>query len=153
MDRRTYLGSVATAVVGLGGCLSARRYVADRVGDEDGPATTPDDERVTTAVPAHQLIEIRDDAFVPRVADVRVGGLVRWANHDERDHEVTSARFHDAATTWEFSSGLLEPVGTVTYTFDEAGVYEFYSSTRGRETTCGVVLVGDAELPGSLPCE
>lgn len=152
MQRRAFLASVTTAVAGLGGCLAARRYAEDRVGDEDGPAT-PSDGRVTTAIPADQLIEIRNDAFRPQVAEVHAGSLVRWANHDERDHEITSAQFHDSAAFWEFSSGVVGPGETVTHTFEEAGVYGFYSSTRGRETTCGAVLVGDVELPGSLPCE
>jgi plastocyanin len=150
MQRRAFLASVTTAA-GLGGCLEARRYADERVGDEGG--ATPDEGTVTTGVPSDRLIEIRDDAFVPRVAEVHTGGLVRWANHDTRDHEVTSAQFHDSATAWEFSSGVLGKTDIVTHRFEEAGVYEYYCSIRGRERTCGAVLVGDVELPGSLPCE
>lgn len=36
--------------------------------------------------------------------------------------------------------------------FEEPGVYEFYCSVSGKETTCGAVLAGDVELAGSLPC-
>lgn len=151
MQRRAFLASATTAIVGLGGCIGARRYVDDRVGD-GGDGATPENE-VTTGIPSDRLIEIRDDAFVPRVSEVGVGSFVRWANHDGRDHEVTSVQFHDDATAWDFSSGVLADGDTVTHTFEEPGIYEFYCSIRGREQTCGVVLVGDVTLPGSLPCE
>lgn len=150
MQRRAFLAS-ATAAVGLGGCLEARRYVDERVGDEG--EETPADGTVTTAIPSDRLIEIRHGVFEPQVAEVHVGGLVRWANHDDADHEVTSARFHDAAAVWEFSSGVLGTTDIVSTHFHEKGVYEYYCSIHGRESHCGAVLVGDVELPGSLPCE
>ena len=153
MQRRTYLTAVSAAVVGLTGCVGAARYVDERVADSDGTVTTTDDGTVTTAVPADELIEIRDGAFQPRVANVPAGSLVRWANHDGHEHAIQSAQFHDAATTWEFSSGVLGDGDIVTHRFEEPGVYEYYCSIRGKGTTCGAVLVGDVELPGSLPCE
>ena len=151
MQRRVFIASVSAAIGGLGGCIGARRYV-DKVGQE-GEGRTTGDGTVTTGVPADQLIEIQKEVFNPQVSEVETGSLVRWANHDERDHEVTSAQFHDDATAWDLSSGVLGNGETVTHRFEEQGVYEFYCSVSGKETTCGAVLVGDVELSGSLPCE
>jgi hypothetical protein len=42
---------------------------------------------------------------------------------------------------------------TTSYTFESAGVYEYYCSIHGQGRMCGVVLVGGATKPGPLPCE
>lgn len=153
MQRRTFIASVTTAAVGLAGCVRTGRYVEDRVGDEGTDVTADAEATRSTAIPADRLIAIRDGTLDPQVAEVEVGSLVRWANNDGQDHEITSAQFHDSAKAWDFSSGVLGEGDIVSTNFDEAGVYEYYCSILGKEQLCGVVVVGDAEVPESLPCD
>lgn len=152
MHRRRFLAVVSTAVAGVAGCLQFERFDRERVGDEGGGEVGTPAATRTTAVPADRLIEIRNDAFDPKVAEVAVGSLVRWANHDPHDHEVTSGQFSEGATPWEYTSDVLGERDIAATTFDEAGVYEYYCSIVGKEVACGVVLVGDVDAPEELPC-
>jgi plastocyanin len=106
---------------------------------------TTSDEAIDVAV------VMRNTNFDPAVATVRVGGTVEWVNEDGFDHDVTSARFNDGATRWEFSETLASG-GSATYTFEEGEVNEYYCTIHGRERTCGKVRTGGSSIGGSLPC-
>lgn len=98
-------------------------------------------------------VEMADTSFSPLRAAVEPGTTVEWVNRDPYGHDVVSGTFHAVAATWSSRSGRLGPGETVTYTFEEPGVYEYYCSIHGRTAMCGAVLVGDVTLDERLPCE
>lgn len=133
MDRRALLAAVGTGSLSLvTGCAGA--------GGSDAPS-----------------VRVNSQGFVPRETGVEVGATVTWTNRAERKVgqepvTVTAATFHDSAAEWPFDETLEEREQTASHTFEEPGVYEYYSKGDGKGSFCGVVLVGDASLDGSLPC-
>jgi plastocyanin len=109
--------------------------------------TTP----TTTTSDPDEVIEVQGFSFSPRRASVPVGGTVEWHNGESVVHDVTSAQFSEGAAEWTLQRSLAGNSAT-TYTFESAGVYEYYCSIHGRSTMCGVVLVGDVSSEASLPC-
>jgi plastocyanin len=134
MERRAFLAAAAAAGTPI---------VAGCGGGGDGEP------------PMEATVRIAPAGNQPREVRVAVGGTVTWVNADSavvNAHTVTSATFHETATDWEFDEQLPEEGDQVSHTFDSAGVYEYYDREEGRECRCGVVLVGDVDAPGALPC-
>ena len=63
-------------------------------------------------------IEIKEFRYAPTVLTVPVGTTVRWVNHDEEPHTVTS-------TTGRFRSAGLEHDDTFVQTFDTPGTFAY----------------------------
>lgn len=125
-------------------------------GNGDPPVTkdgSPLVKPFAVTVAAQATVEMENTAFVPKRLSVEPGTTVEWVNRDGYAHDVQSAQFHDTAASWDHYSGDLEQGDTTTFTFDSAGVYEYYCTIHGRSTMCGAVLVGDVSLDQSLPCE
>ncbi|MEF8757141.1 MAG: plastocyanin/azurin family copper-binding protein, partial [Halobacteriales archaeon] len=100
------------------------------------PETTTTE--TTTAEPAEsKTVALEGFAFNPVRTFVDPGTTVRWMNEDNAAHDVTSAQFHDAAESWDFSQGL-SGGASASYTFESAGVYEYYCTINGRSSMCGV---------------
>ncbi|WP_227356061.1 cupredoxin domain-containing protein [Haladaptatus salinisoli] len=97
-------------------------------------------------------VEMHQQTFDPVKNAVTPGTTVVWKNTSSVDHDVTSVQFHDTAEKWSFSTQTLRPDDSVVYTFDDAGIYEYFCSLHGEEM-CGAILVGDVSLDASLPCE
>ena len=121
----------------------------------DGTTTegTPGTTETATPEPEAEVVEMDGTAFVPMEVSIDPGTEVRWVNRDGIPHEVQSAQFNDGATEWEFDSEELGRDEETTYTFDEPGTYEYECDIHGASTMCGVVVVGDADRAGPLPCE
>lgn len=102
--------------------------------------------------PSMRTVEMIDTTFDPERVSVEPGTTVRWVNQDSYGHDVTAAKFHDSAADWSFSETLGGGEST-TYTFEDAGIYEYYCTIHGESNMCGVVLVGDVTLDQDLPCE
>lgn len=143
MHRRRFTAAfAAAAATALAGCTGT--------GGSGEPTTDSnagmggDDEATIAAV---------NTTFDPVRASVTPGTTVVWENQDAFEHTVVSAQFHDAAASWSFDANLTGGGGTAEYTFESAGVYEYYCDVHGKSTMCGVVLVGDAALDAALPCE
>ncbi|MFP9060638.1 cupredoxin domain-containing protein [Natrialbaceae archaeon A-chndr2] len=135
MRRRTYL-LTTTGFVGLvAGCL----------GDDDTETEQEDLEEEAT-------IEIIDVEYTPRRVQIESGGRVTWTNESDGSYRIDSFQFHTGSTSWSFSE-TLEPGSSVTYTFDEAGLYDFTDQGHGQFSMCGRVQVGHVEDDLSLPCE
>jgi plastocyanin len=64
------------------------------------------------------LVDIQDSNYIPTTLTVPVGTTVRWINHDEEVHTVTS-------TTGQFASAGLDLKEEYTYTFTNPGVYPY----------------------------
>ena len=111
----------------------------------EAPTATPEPTQPTT-------VALQGFAFDPVRASIDTGGTVRWVNEDAAGHDVTSAQFHDAAESWSFSE-TFSGGASISHTFESPGVYEYYCTIHGRSSMCGVILVGEASLSNTLPCE
>ena len=138
IDRRTLLRAGALAVAGgLAGCS----------GGGDGTGGDGGSDAETTSE-----ITLQNTTFQPVRASVAPGTTVTWTNEDSFGHDVTATQFHDGASEWSLAMSV--PAGeSVTHTFESAGAYEYFCTIHGEASMCGVVLVGDASLDASLPCE
>jgi plastocyanin len=63
-------------------------------------------------------VDIKDSRYLPATITVPVGTAVRWTNHDEETHTVTS-------TTGAFGSLGLDLDETFTHTFTVPGTYPY----------------------------
>lgn len=83
-----------------------------------GPVTPSADAAAAEAAGTLSRVGMRNMAFAPARIEVAVGTTVEWTNNDPLAHTVTS-------TEGKFDSGLIEPGGKWSYTFTEAGTYDF----------------------------
>jgi plastocyanin len=91
-------------------------------------------------------VSILDNVFSPRVVRVPVGGSVEWTNDGNTIHDVT-------ADDGSFRSPTLQPGDTFEHVFPTEGAFPYHCSFHGSPGVgmVGVVLVGNAELPGVGP--
>ncbi|HZD17293.1 MAG TPA: right-handed parallel beta-helix repeat-containing protein, partial [Actinomycetota bacterium] len=91
-------------------------------------------------------VQMLDNVFGPAVVRVPVGAEVIWTNEGRSLHNVTA---DDDA----FVSTGLSPGASFSYAFDVAGAYPYHCTLHGAPGVgmTGVVLVGDAALPGGTP--
>lgn len=164
MRRRELIRGLASLGVPLFcGCAGSNSEATPPPTDSPTPTASATDTR--TATPAHSptqmrvpesdspTVSVRDGAFEPTALRVPPGTEVTWHNESEQTHTVESGVFHPGqAAEWSFYSADLPPGRAVSHSFAEAGVYEYYCTIHGRDAMCGVILVGDARFPGSLPC-
>lgn len=68
--------------------------------------------------------EETDECYVPPEITIQRGAAVTWLNEDSAFHSVTSGLY--GAPTGLFDSGHMDPLETFSYTFSEAGVYDYY---------------------------
>ncbi len=71
-------------------------------------------------------VDIVDFAF-PETLEIAVGTTVTWTNQDSDRHTVTSNPNGDA-----FQSGTLNEGETFSYTFDEAGTFDYYCEFHAK---------------------
>lgn len=103
--------------------------------DDDGTATEPttvrtQDESDTT--PSSQPtdddsenvseVTIQNYTYAPANITVKVGTEVTWTNQDGIEHTVTS----DDSAPVTFDSGMLGQGESFSFTFDQAGEYEYF---------------------------
>ena len=89
-------------------------------------------------------ISALDDFFDQEVIRVAVGTTVEWKNAGRNKHTVT-------ADDGSFDSGNMEPGAEFSRTFGKPGVYRYYCiyhGSPGGVGMAGIVVVGDAPLPG-----
>jgi len=95
------------------------------------------DVNVTTdVVTGENIIEITDNGFDPSDIEISVGESVTWTNEDNTIHSVVA----DDDT---FDSGELDEGEEFSYTFDEAGIYQYGSDED--PSFDGIVTVTDQE--------
>ncbi len=78
-------------------------------------------------------VSINSAKYRPKNLTVKVGTTVTWTNNDSVPQSVTSD------SPGVFDSGLLQPGGTWTYTFSQAGTFPYHSTAT--KTTFGSVTV------------
>ena len=91
-------------------------------------------------------VEMLDNVFAPRIVRIPVGGTVEWANEGRSQHDVT-------ADDGSFASAELGPGEAFAETFATEGAYPYFCSIHGSPGAgmTGLILVGDAPIPGSAP--
>ena len=91
----------------------------------------------TTSTQAATEIKLMPCAFAPTVANVPVGSKVTFFNGPDFVHLVTGAN-----QSWGSRDVELQPGGTVSYTFDNEGIYPYACALhRGMS---GAIVVGNA---------
>jgi plastocyanin len=91
----------------------------------------------TTTIAATNQVKLMPCAFGPTIAQVPVGSKVTFFNGPDFVHLVTGAN-----QEWGSRDAEIQPGGTVSYTFDKAGVYPYACALhRGMS---GTIVVGDA---------
>lgn len=138
LTRRQLLSATSLGAAALAGCTGGQ------TGGESQMTTTDGGGDGTT-------VTMQDSAYQPLKAEISPGTSLTWTNEDSVGHTVTSTQFTDGAASWDLDEQVADG-GSVSFTFEEAGVYEYYCTIHGESTMCGAVLVGDASMSGSLPC-
>lgn len=91
----------------------------------------------TTTTEATTQVKLMPCAFAPTIAEVAVGSKVTFVNGPDSVHLVTGAN-----QAWGSRDAEIKPGGTVSYTFDTAGVYPYACALhRGMS---GAIIVGNA---------
>ena len=77
-------------------------------------------------------VTIKDFAFTPKQITVTPGSTVTWLNQDQEVHQVTSK-------TKLFRSAPLDTKDTYSFTFKDAGTFDYFCSLHPQMT--GTVVV------------
>lgn len=82
-------------------------------------------------------VDIKLFTFKPKVLEIPVGTKVVWSNGDAVDHSVTQGTPGKPGA--EFDSGYFTKGGRYSYTFNEAGEYEYFC--KRHESMRGKIIV------------
>jgi len=174
-SRRKIVAAAAGLVGSLAGCAGGG---GDGGGSGEATATetatetaTPEPTATATPTPSGPpedapefTVTNENKTFIPMVAEVEPGTVVKWTTESLSSHSVTSmypsasesgrrAWNPDVAADWEMDQDLgAEPV---TRYFPEPGVYEYKCNYDfGHIGGCAAVVVGDQDYDQEmLPCE
>ena len=95
----------------------------------------------TPARAATHNVEIGDGFFAPATLTVAVGDTVTWTNVDDSPHTVSAGTF---------DSGNLDEGQTFSFTFTEAGTFDYVCSYHD-EMTASITVTGPAAAAASNP--
>jgi plastocyanin len=91
--------------------------------NNDTSQSSSSSESSTSSQPTStDKVNITNYTFSPANITVKVGTTVTWTNNDDVDHTVTS----DTAPNSGPDSGLINPGDTYTYTFNQAGTFNYH---------------------------
>lgn len=180
VSRRKVVAAAAGLVGSLAGCSGGSGGGGGEGGESGGEATatetatdTPTAEPTATETPtptgppedAPEFTVVNENkTFIPMVAEVEPGTVVKWTTESLSSHSVTSmtpsasetdrkAWHPDIASDWEMDEDLgSDPVS---HYFPEPGVYEYKCDYDfGHIGGCAAVVVGDQDYgEDMLPCE
>ena len=69
--------------------------------------------------------ETADGCFIPSPVTIPIGGTVTWDNSDNAAHTATAGSATDGPSgVWD--SSLIMAGGSFSFTFDEAGSYDYF---------------------------
>lgn len=126
MKKIWFIGLLVIAVL-ISGCTTTTTTRPA----EPTPVTTT--SAPITKTPAPVSVEIKSSTFVPNIVEISKGTTVTWTNDDGVAHTVTSI-------SGAFDSGNIEPGKTYSYTFNQAGPFE-YSCANHPSMARGKVIV------------
>lgn len=81
-------------------------------------------EEMDTGMAGEVEVNIADFNYDPQDLTVQVGDTVTWTNNDDVAHTVTAGT--PDSPMGEFDSGELQPGDTFSYTFDQAGTFDYF---------------------------
>ena len=110
--------------------------------DDDAGAN----EEVIVRIP-EGASELTEDAYSPNPVEVNVGGTVTWINDDLAPHTATAGSSSSGSTGMfggtDDSPDIIGPEGdTQSFTFDEAGEFEYYCTLHPNMVGTVVVTEG-----------
>jgi plastocyanin len=126
MKKIWFIGLLVIAVL-ISGCTTT---TTTRPAEPTPVATTSAPVTTTTAPVS---VAIKSSTFTPNIVEISKGTTVTWTNDDGVPHTVTSI-------SGAFDSGNIEPGKTYSYTFNQAGPFE-YSCANHPSMTHGKVIV------------
>jgi plastocyanin len=131
MKKTLFIGLLVIAVL-LSGCTTTTttQPAPGQTPQTTTPAPTQTPEPST---PAPVSVAIKSSTFTPDIVEISKGTTVVWTNDDGFKHTVTSI-------SGAFDSGNIDPGKTYSYTFNEAGPFE-YSCAIHPSMTHGKVIV------------
>jgi plastocyanin len=119
--------------------------VASTAADDDTAADVDgdDNEEVIVVIPPDSST-LTDDAYRPNPIEVNTGDTVTWINDDSTSHTATSGSPESGSTGMfggtDDSPEIIGPEGdTQSFTFDEAGEFEYYCTLH--PSMVGTVIV------------
>jgi plastocyanin len=95
------------------------------IGSGDGIVSDTQDTR-SSLTGKNYVVDIEVFKFIPDKLRIRVGDSVTWVNHDKAKHKIYTGINGDGSVL--IDSGFLVKGASYTMTFDEAGVYEYWSA-------------------------
>jgi plastocyanin len=123
-----FIGLLVIAVVLISGCTTT---TTTQPAPTQTSVTTP---APVTTTPAPVSVAIKSSTFVPGTVGISKGTTVTWTNDDGVQHTVTSV------PQGAFDSGPIDTGKTYSYTFNQAGTFE-YSCTIHPSIPHGNVIV------------
>jgi plastocyanin len=95
---------------------------------------------ISSGAGANQDCVASKNCFNPQTLNVSPGTTVTWKNMDTVSHTVTSGNPSDNQTGTIFDSSLIKPGDTFSFTFKDAGTYNYFCMVHPWMT--GQVVVG-----------
>ena len=127
LTRTFYKGALATIVVD--GSANPEIFQTAATAPTAAPTSAPADAVQVTITKNGWLDPTKsEDAFDPNTVTIKVGTTVTWTNADATMHTVTSGTSVNNAGTPDgvFDSGFLMEGATWSYTFQQAGEFDYY---------------------------
>lgn len=119
--RRTLIGILAAVVIlVIGGIIVASK--SGRPGTTAASSNGSSAPAGNSNAPPGQVTIKHQNLFTPSQISVQAGATVTWTNQDDRDHTVTVDYGNGP------DSGKIPPGGTYSYTFTNAGSYQYHCS-------------------------
>lgn len=152
LTRRTFTGSIGAVLLGsVAGCVSDSDS-EPQTGDDHAHAHQDFPSGPSPEVDVQMFTDDSGHHFDPHVAWVDEGGTVTWTNgsgshtatayHPDADKPL---RIPEDADAWD--SGLLtEQAASFSWTFDTAGVYDYFCAPHEHAGMVGTVVVGQPHL-------
>ncbi|MGB9002386.1 MAG: plastocyanin/azurin family copper-binding protein [Nitrosotalea sp.] len=91
------------------------------------------------------------NCYNPDVATVAPGDTVTWTNADSVSHTVTSGNPSDNQTGTIFDSSLIRPTSTYSFTFKDAGMYNYFCEVHPWMTGQVIVAAATSNTSNSTP--
>jgi LPXTG-motif cell wall-anchored protein len=91
---------------------------------------------------AQGSVSMEDNFFSPATETISVGQSVTWTNNGGNPHTSTGPG-------WD--SGIVNPGGSFTFTFNSAGTFDYQCDIHVAEGMVGTVIVQAAGGDGTLP--
>jgi len=95
---------------------------------------------MTKGAAAGQACVATNNCFDPAKVQIAPGEKVTWTNADTASHTATSGKPSDNETGTVFDSSLVKAGATYTFTFPNAGTFDYYCQVHPWMT--GQVIVG-----------